>query len=89
MHCRKSVLFHNGEALVKKSSNGAFDTSQTSFDGAEVSEMKGLLIFNKINKIVHVHSHGLFRDDELIIALGNRKAKTIKLEKCFSSYSRT
>lgn len=28
LHCRKSVLFHNDEAWIKKSGKGAFDVPQ-------------------------------------------------------------
>lgn len=36
-----------------------------SFDGAEVSELMGLFILNKINKIVHADSQSHYRDDGL------------------------
>lgn len=45
-----------------------------SFDEDELSELMGLFILNKFNKIVHVDSHCLYRDDGLIIAPANRKA---------------
>lgn len=74
LNCRKSDLFHNGEAWINKSSNGDFDIPYRSFDVTEVSELMGLFILNKINQIVHADSHGIYRDGGLIIAPGNRKA---------------
>lgn len=35
---------------------------------------RSLFILNKINKIVYIDNHGLYRDDGLIIMPGNRKA---------------
>lgn len=72
-HYRNSGLFQNGEAWIKTSGNGAFDVPQGSFDSAEVSELMSLYIFNKINEIFHVDSHGLYRDDGLMIVLDIRK----------------
>lgn len=53
LHCRKSVLIHNGEVCVKIWNKGAFDISQGLFDGAEVSDLMGVFLLSKINKIVH------------------------------------
>lgn len=39
----------------------------------EVSEPMGLFILNKVNRIVHVECHGLYRDDGLIIVYGNQR----------------
>ena len=35
-HCRRSLLFHNKEPSIKKDSNGGFDITMGSYDGAEV-----------------------------------------------------
>lgn len=39
--------------------------TQGSFDGAEVFELIGLYLLSKINKIVHINDHGLYRNDGL------------------------
>lgn len=47
--------------------DNAFDVPQGTFDGAEVSQLMGLFIMNKINKIVHTDNHGLYRNDGLSV----------------------
>lgn len=59
LRCRKSVLFHNAEAWIRKSGKGAFDVTRGYFNGAEVFELIDLYILNKINEIVHKDNHGL------------------------------
>lgn len=73
LHCCKSILYHNGNVWLKTSKDG-FGVLQGSFDGAEVSELMGLFILNKIIKIVHIDNHDLYRADGLIIVPDNRKA---------------
>ena len=38
-HARKSLLFHDGNACVKKEGNLLFDVTMGSYDGAEVREL--------------------------------------------------
>ena len=42
-HAKKSLLFHNGNAWVKKEGNPLFEVTMGSYDGAEVCELVGLL----------------------------------------------
>lgn len=62
LHCCKSVLFHNGEAWIKKSDKGAFNVPQGSFGGTEVSELMGFYILDKINEIIRIENHRLYWD---------------------------
>ena len=50
-HSRKSLLFHENEPWVKKEGNENFDVTIGSNDGAEISELVGLLM---LNKLVHL-----------------------------------
>ena len=45
MHSRKSLLFNNGNAWIKKD-NSSFDVTMGSYDRAEVCELVGLFILN-------------------------------------------
>ena len=45
MHSRKSLLFDNGTAWIKKD-NSSFDVTMGSYDGAEVCELVGLFILS-------------------------------------------
>lgn len=86
LHCRKSILFHNGATWFKKKID-CFDVPQGSFVGAEISELIGLHILYEINKVVHINNHGLYRDDSLMIVPINRTNDIIRkaLFKLFKS----
>ena len=49
-HCRRSLLFHDNEPWIKKDSNGDFDVTMGSYDGAEVCELVGLFMLNELSK---------------------------------------
>ena len=48
MHSRKSLLFDQGTAWIKKNDDGLFDVTMGSYDGAEVCELVGLLILDQL-----------------------------------------
>ncbi len=48
-HVRKSLLFYSDKTWVKKSNDSLFDLTMGSYDGAEVSELVGLFILNKLS----------------------------------------
>ena len=54
-YSRKSLLFHENEPWVKKEVDKDFDVTMGSNDGAEISELVGLLM---LSKLVH-----LFQDN--------------------------
>ena len=65
MHTKRSLLFENDVAWVKKGDSGEFDVTMGSFDGAKTCELVGLYILNILgNKFVQEH-FGLYRDDGL------------------------
>ena len=65
MQLKKTLLFQNLEPLVKKSRNEHFDVPMGCYDGAEVCELGGLFILNKLTSIVNKSDIGLYRDDGL------------------------
>ena len=68
MHCRRTFLFHDGKAWVKRE-NPDFDVPIGSFDGAEICEITGLYILNKLissNIGLTKENTGLYRDDGLV-----------------------
>ena len=67
VNARKSFLFDNGEAWVKKNIETHFDVTEGSFDGAEVCELVGLYMLNKLKNIVSNGSVGCYRDDGLAV----------------------
>ena len=51
--------------MVKKNGNPLFDVTMGSFDGAEVCELVGLYLLNKIKPLLGSNNVGLYRDDGL------------------------
>ena len=64
-HSRKSLLFTNENAWVKNSNDPNFDVTMGSFDGAEMCELVGLYILNKLSQKYDINASGLYRDDGL------------------------
>ena len=64
-HFRKSLIFHENEPWVKKEGNEDFDVTMGSNDGAEISELVGLLMLSKLVHLFQDNSVGLYRDDGL------------------------
>ena len=62
-HCRKSLLYHDGEPWQKK--EGSFDVTMGSYDGAEVCELVGLFFLDILLNRYKTASIGLYRDDGL------------------------
>ena len=67
MNARKSLLFHNNEAWIKKEGDGLFDVTQGSYDGAEICELVGLYMLSKVKADFGINNIGLYRDDGLSI----------------------
>ena len=47
-HARKSVLFNSTKPWIKRDSSSTFDVTMGSFDGAEICELVGLYVLNKL-----------------------------------------
>ena len=65
MHTKRSLLFENDVAWVKKGDSGEFDVTMGSFDGAETCELVGLYILNILGNKFGKENFGLYRDDGL------------------------
>ena len=77
---RKSFLFHDGKAWVKRESED-FDVAMGSFDSAEISDICGLYILSLLpcGKV----SPGIYRDDGLIAStLTPRQNELLKKKIC-------
>ena len=46
-HARKSLLFNEGGTWMKK--DGLFDVTMGAYDGAEICELIGIFLLDKIN----------------------------------------
>ena len=80
-HARKYLLFDDSGALVKKNGNPLFDVTMGSFDGAEVCELVGSYLLNKIKPLLGSSNVGLCRDDGLAIVHKANRPKVDRLRK--------
>ncbi|XP_065070331.1 uncharacterized protein LOC135695263 [Rhopilema esculentum] len=62
---RKTLLFNSGIPWVKKKGDKDFDVPMGCFDGAEICELVGTYILNKLNSVMGNGNVGLYRDDGL------------------------
>ena len=89
-HARKSVLFNDGKPWTKKDSNSLFDVTMGSCDEAEICELVGLFILNKLGQKFGKENIGLYRDDGLTIMKSKsaRLADKMRkdLHKCFEQF---
>ena len=57
-----SLFYHNNSAWMKKNGN-LFDATIGEFDGAEVCELVGIFIQNKLSETYDISDFGFYRDD--------------------------
>ena len=80
-YARKSLLFDDSGAWVKKDGNPLFGVTMGSFDGAEVCELVGLYLLNKIKSLLGSNNVDLYRDDGLAIVHKANGPKVDRLRK--------
>ena len=61
------MLFHDGNAWVRKEGNPLFDVTMGSYNGAEVCELVGLYLSGKLAPLIGTKYVGLYRDDGLAV----------------------
>jgi hypothetical protein len=83
MHARKSILFNNEEPWTKKNGNAMFDVTMGSFDGAEICELVGLFILQKLGQKFNSLDLGLYRDDGLALFRGKSDKEMDNIRKEF------
>ena len=81
LNARKSFLFDNGKVWIKKNVETHFDVTEGSFDGAEVCELVGLYMLNKLKDIIKNGSVGCYRDDGLAVVQNHSARLADKLRK--------
>ena len=77
---RKSLLFHEGNARVKKG-NPLFDVTMGSYDGAEVWNLVGLYLLGKLTPLIGTKHVGCYRDDGLAVIHQANGPKMDKIRK--------
>ena len=81
MHARRSLLFNNGEAWIKRNGDESFDVSQGSWDSAECSELVGLFLLSQIHTLIALENVGLYRDDGLAVLRNTNGPQCEKIKK--------
>ena len=65
-HSRKLLLFDNNQAWMKKGGE-LFDVTMGAYDGAEICELVGIYMLQKISSHYDKKDVGLYRDDGLAV----------------------
>ena len=65
-HARKSFLFSNEKPRMKREGK-LFDVTMGAYNGAEVCELVGIFMLNKISEKYDENNIGLYRDDGLAV----------------------
>ena len=77
LHTCKSLLYHKGEAWVRKGKS-TFEITVGGWDGAEKCDLVGLYLLSKLAEIDEIEA-GLYRDDgAAFILLPPKKAERVK-----------
>jgi len=86
-HARQSLLYTTEGPWRKRSCDTLFDVTMGSYDGAEVCELVGIYLLNKIQDKTTCNI-GLYRDDGLII-IRDTPREVEKLKKCLCTIFKT
>ena len=81
-HARKSLLFNKSEIWMKKD-RVLFDVAMGTFDGAEVCELAGNVLLNKLSEKHERKILALYRDDGLAIFKNVSGPDSEKIKKHF------
>ena len=86
-HSRKSLLFNNQQAWIKKES-GLFDVTMGAYDGAEVCELVGSFLLHQLSKKYNKKDIGLYRDDGLAVFKNKSGPQAERIKKDFQKIFR-
>ena len=74
-------------AWMKK--DGLFDVTMGAYDGAEVCELVGTFLLDKISEKYEKNSIGLYRDDRLSVFQNKSSTQLERIKKNLQKHSRT
>ena len=80
-HARKSLLFNENDTWMKK--EGLFDVTMGAYDGAEICELVGAFLLNRICSKYSKKDIGLYRDDGLAVFKSVSGPQSEKIKKEF------
>ena len=82
MHSRKRTLFWQDSTWVKKGADEDFDIPVVCYDGAEICELAGIYIQNKLCMLMNKKNFGLYRDDGLGVLRNTSEPEADRKHKC-------
>ena len=65
MQARKTLLFNENKPWIKRNGDEDFDVPMGCFDGAEVCQLVGTYVLQKLSNTINKKDIGLYRDDGL------------------------
>ena len=74
-------MFNEKTLWVKKDGSEDFDVAMGCFDGAEVCQLVGAFILNKLKNVFQNNTFGLYRDDGLAVIKGLSGPEIERLKK--------
>ena len=83
-HSRKSLLFNENQAWMKKEGE-LFDVTMGAYDGAEVCELIGIFMLHKLSTQYKKGDIGLYRDDGLAILKNISGSESERMKKNIQS----
>ena len=81
MACRNNILVHNNEIWKKSGEANGFDVPMGAFDSAQISDLIGIYILNKLSSLTNKEDIGLYRDDGLMVVRNTNGPTTDRLRK--------
>ena len=67
MHSCRTILTHGDQHWQKKANEDDFDVPMGSFHGAELCELVGLFLMDKLKRFADTVEYGIYRDDGLAV----------------------
>ena len=83
-HARKSLLFSNEKPWMKREGN-LFDVTMGAYNSAEICELVGIFILNKISEKYDKNDIGLHKDDGLVLSKNISGPESERTKKNFQS----
>ena len=81
---RKSLFFSNEKPWMKREGN-LFDVTMGAYDDAQVCELVGIFMLNKISEKYDRNNSGLYRDDDLAVFKNINGLESERMKKNFQS----
>ena len=86
-HAKKSLFFSNEKPWMQREGN-LFGVTMGAYDGAEISELVGIFMLNKISEKCDKNNICLYRDDGLAIFKNISGPESERIKNNFQSFKK-